>query len=73
VAEPSLDYGVYHLQQVLNIDGKSLDEFGLPRPVLDSQDTYSVRYGAGQGGFSLCDPAVTPARGQLFAIPPRPV
>jgi len=33
----------------------------------------SVRYGAGRGGFSLCDPAVTPARGQLFAVPPRPV
>jgi len=33
----------------------------------------SVRYGAGRGGFSLCDPAVTPARGQLFAIPPRPI
>ena len=33
----------------------------------------SVRYGAGQGGFSLCDPAVTLARGELFAVPPRPV
>jgi len=33
----------------------------------------SVRYGAGRGGFSLSDPAVTPARGQLFAVPPRPV
>ena len=33
----------------------------------------SVRYGAGRGGFSLCDPAVTPARGQLFAVPPRTV
>jgi len=33
----------------------------------------SVCYGAGRGGFSLCDPAVTPARGQLFAVPPRPV
>jgi len=33
----------------------------------------SVRYGAGWGGFSLCDPAVTRARGQLFAVPPRPV
>jgi len=32
-----------------------------------------VRYGAGQGGLSLCDPAVTPARGQPFAVPPRPV
>jgi len=34
---------------------------------------YSVLYGAGQGGFSLCDSAVTPARGQLFAVPPCPV
>ena len=33
----------------------------------------SVRYGAGHGGFSLCDPAVTPAQGQLFAVLPRPV
>jgi len=33
----------------------------------------SVRYGMGRGGFSLCDPAVAPAGGQLFAIPPRPV
>jgi len=36
-------------------------------------EKFSVRYGAGRGGFSLCDPAVTPARGQLFAVPPRPV
>ena len=35
--------------------------------------TGSVRYGAGRGGFALCDPAVTRARGQLFAVPPRPV
>jgi len=33
----------------------------------------SVRYGAGAGGFSVYDPAVTPALGQLFAVPPRPV
>ena len=33
----------------------------------------SVPDGAGWGGFSLCDPAVTPARSQLFAVSPRPV
>ena len=33
----------------------------------------SFRYGAGRGRFSLCDPAITPAWGQLFAVPPRPV
>jgi len=33
----------------------------------------SIGYGVGWGELSLCDPAVTPARGQLFAIPPRPV
>ena len=33
----------------------------------------SVRYGAGQGRFSLCDRSITPARGQLIAVPPRPV
>jgi len=32
----------------------------------------SVRYGAGRGEFSRCDSAVTPARGQLLAVPPRP-
>ena len=26
-----------------------------------------------RAGFSLCDPDLTPARGQLFALPPRPV
>ena len=46
--------------------------------IINEPDRYdgpesSVRYGAGRGGFSLCDPAVTPARGQLFAVPPRPV
>jgi len=35
--------------------------------------TISVRYEAGWGGFSLCDRAITPAWGQLFAVPPRPV
>jgi len=33
----------------------------------------SVRYGPGRGGFSLCHPAVTPASGELFAVPPCPV
>jgi len=33
----------------------------------------SVCCGAGRGVFSLCDPAVTPAWGQLFAVSPRPV
>jgi len=33
----------------------------------------SVRYGAGRGGFSGCDHAITPVRGELFAVPPRPV
>jgi len=28
-----------------------------------------VRYEAERGGFSLCDPRVTPARGKLFAVP----
>jgi len=38
-----------------------------------SRSLSSVRYGAGQGGFSLCDPTFTPARGQHYAVPPRPV
>jgi len=33
----------------------------------------SIRYGAGRGGFSLYDPAITLARGQLFAVPHRPI
>jgi len=33
----------------------------------------SVRYRAGRGGFSLCDPTVTQAQGQLFAVPLRPL
>ena len=33
----------------------------------------NVRYGAGRGGFSLWDPAITPARGQLVAVPLCPV
>ena len=45
----------------------------LGTPLMLSRGPLSVRYGAGRGGFSLCDPAVTPARGQLFAVPPRPV
>ena len=51
------------------------EEEGSPnnREVRTRRRETSVRYGAGRGGFSLCDPAVTPARGQLFAIPPRPV
>jgi len=36
-------------------------------------DKISVRYRAGWGGFSLYDPGVTPARGQLFAVPRRPI
>jgi len=32
----------------------------------------SVHYVAGRGALSLCDPAVTPARDQLFAVPPAP-
>jgi len=33
--ELSLDYGLYHIQQLLNEYGKSLLEFGLPQPVLE--------------------------------------
>jgi len=33
--ELSLDYGLYHIQQLLNEYGKSMVEFGLPEPVLD--------------------------------------
>jgi len=33
--ELSYDYGLYHIQQLLNEYGKSLAEFGLPEPVLD--------------------------------------
>jgi len=29
------DYGLYHIQQFLNEYSKSLEEFGLPQPVLD--------------------------------------
>jgi len=35
---------------------------------IKTHNTKCVHYGAGRGGFSLCDPAVTPARGQLFAV-----
>ena len=34
---------------------------------------HSVRYGAGRGKFSLYDPAVTLARGPLYAVLSRPV
>jgi len=44
-AELSLHYGLYNIQQLLNEYGKSLDEFGLPRPVLDWQDTEGYRVG----------------------------
>jgi len=33
--ELSYNYGLYHIQQLLNEYGKSLAEFGLPEPVLD--------------------------------------
>ena len=36
--ELSLDYGLYHIQQLLNEYGKSLAEFGLPEPVLEWRD-----------------------------------
>jgi len=44
-AELSLDYGLYYIQQLLYEYGKSLDEFGLPRPVLNWQDTEGYRVG----------------------------
>jgi len=33
-----LDYGLYHIQQLLNKYGKSMEEFGLPQSVLDWQN-----------------------------------
>jgi len=33
--ELSLDYGLYDIQQPLNVYGKSLAEFSLPQPVLE--------------------------------------
>jgi hypothetical protein len=32
------DYGLYHIQRLLNEYGRSVEEFGLPRPVLDWQE-----------------------------------
>jgi len=36
--ELSLDYGLYHIQQLLNEYGKTLAEFGLPQPVLEGRN-----------------------------------
>jgi len=33
-----LDYGLYHIQQLLNEYGKSMEEFGLPQSMLDWQN-----------------------------------
>jgi len=52
---------------------EELDGSGSIRTYKTTVGTPSVRYGPGRGGFSLCDPAITPARGQLFAVPPRPI
>jgi len=41
--------------------------------IFSTSSVGSVPYGAGQGGFSLCDPFITPPGGQLFAVPPHPV
>jgi len=48
-----LDYGLYHIQQLLNEYGRSVEEFGLPQPVLDWLDDRVRARGNGVIGEEL--------------------